>query len=79
MEIRFVFARGEWGEKWVDGQFGVGRCKPSHLEWINSGALLYSTGTCAQSFGLEQDGRWYGEKKECMCIHDWVTLLYSTN
>ena len=44
MESRFVVARGERGECGMDGEFWVGRCKLLHLEWMGSGALLYSTG-----------------------------------
>ena len=32
------------GGRGVDGEFGVGRCKLLHLEWINSKVLMYSTG-----------------------------------
>ena len=28
----------------MDWEFGVGRCKLLHLEWINNKVLLYSTG-----------------------------------
>ena len=32
----------------MDGEFGVGRCKLLHLEWINTKVLLYSTGNSTQ-------------------------------
>ena len=41
----------------MDGEFGVGRCKLLHLEWISNAVLLYSTGNHVQSLGLEHDGR----------------------
>ena len=44
MENRLVFGRGEGGEKGMDGEFGVGRCKLLHLERVNIEVLLYSTG-----------------------------------
>ena len=34
----------QWGGE-RDSQFGVFGCK--HLEWMDNGALLYSTGNCA--------------------------------
>ena len=39
----------------MDGEFGIGRCKLLHLEWINNVVLLYSTGDSIQSLGLEHD------------------------
>ena len=48
---------GESGRSGMDGEFGVGRCKLSHLEWISNGVLLYSTGSYVQSLGAEYDGR----------------------
>ena len=38
-------------------EFGVGRCKLLHLEWISSEVLLYNTGNYIQSLGIEYDGR----------------------
>ena len=72
------------GEKRMDGEFGVGRCKIVHLEWMGNGFLPYSTGYCVQSLGLEHDGRWYGKKKRLyICIYIyiycWVTSLYRGN
>ena len=41
---RLVGAKGRRGRgRWMDCEFGVGRCKVLHLEWINK-ILLYSTG-----------------------------------
>ena len=36
--------------------------------------LLYSTGNCVQSLGVEHDG-----EKECTGMYDGVILLYSRN
>ena len=68
------FPRRGWksGMGW---EFGVSRCKLLQLEWISNEVLLYSTGNCVQSLGIEHDRRWY----ENICIYDLVTLLYSTN
>ena len=38
-------------------EFGVGRCKLSHLERISNDVLLYSTGDYIQSLVIERDGR----------------------
>ena len=38
-------------------EFGVGRCKLLHLEWISSEVLMCSTGSYIQSLGIEHDGR----------------------
>ena len=36
-------ARGKRGRDVVAWEFGLGRCKPLHLEWINNKVLIYST------------------------------------
>ena len=41
----------------MDGEFGVGSCKESHLEWINHKVLLYSMGNYIQALGIDHDGR----------------------
>ena len=38
---------------------------------------LYSTEDCVQSPGIEHDGD--DMRKECICLHYGVTLLYSIN
>ena len=35
---------GWGGGRGMDWEFGVGRCKLLHLEWITNKVLLYSTG-----------------------------------
>ena len=39
-----MVAKGEGGGGGMDWEFGVGRCKLLHLEWINNKVLMYSTG-----------------------------------
>ena len=51
----------------MDREFGVGRCKLLHLEWISNEVLLYSTGNNIQSLGIEHDGREY--EKETVYIY----------
>ena len=36
------------GESGMDKEFGVGRCKSLHLEWISNEVLLYHTGKYIQ-------------------------------
>ena len=57
MENRLVVAKGEGEDSGIDRDFGVGRCKLSHLEWISNEILLYSTETYVQSLVIEHDGR----------------------
>ena len=57
MENRLVAAKGGGGGSGMDKEFGVGRCKLLHLEWINNEVLLHSTGNYVQSLGIEHDGR----------------------
>ena len=56
-ESRLVFAKRE-------RKLGVGRCKLLHLEWVSNEVLLYLTGNCVQSLGLEHNGRQYERKKK---------------
>ena len=56
MEGRLVFD-GEGGSREWTGEFGVGRCRPLHLEQMGDGVLLYSIGNCVWSLGLEHDGK----------------------
>ena len=58
IENRLVVAKGEReGGSGMDEEFGVGRCKLLHLEWISNEVLLYSTGNYGQSLGIEHDGK----------------------
>ena len=56
------------GGNGMDWEFGVGRCKLLHLEWINNGVLLYNTGNYAQSLRVECDGREYEKKSVYICM-----------
>ena len=78
MESRLIFARVEWGESWMDWEFGVGRCKLLHLEWISIGVPLYGTENCVKSLGLNIMENSI-KKRECISMCGWVTLLYSRN
>ena len=67
----------------MDGEFGIGRCKP--LEWISNGVLLYNTGNYIQSLRIEHDGRWYEKMNVYICVagslcctaeNDTTTILF---
>ena len=57
VESRLVIARREQAQSGMDREFGVGRCKLFHLEWMGSGGLLCSTGNYVQSLGVEHSRR----------------------
>ena len=48
---------GGCGWSGMDGEFGGRGCKLLHLEWVSSEVLLYSTGNCIQSLGMDHNGR----------------------
>ena len=52
-----MVVKGEEGGTGMDWEFGVGRCKLLHLEWISKKVLLYSTGNYIQSLVIKHDGR----------------------
>jgi len=52
-----MVAKEEAGGSGNDWEFGVGRCKLLHLEWISNEVLLYSTGNYIKSLGIEHEGR----------------------
>jgi len=56
-ENRLVVSKGEGGGSGMAWEFGVGRYKLLHLEWISNEVLLYGTGNYVQSLGVEHDGR----------------------
>ena len=74
-----VSCHGGGGGSRMDWEFGVGRCKLLHLEWIGNGILLRCPGNYIQS--LVMDGTWWRImwEKACLCVCNWVTLLYSRN
>ena len=67
-ENRFEDTGEEGGGSGMDGEFGIGRCKLLHLEWISKAVLLYSTRNYIQSLGLEHmEDR--VKKRICVCIY----------
>ena len=49
--------QGGRGGSGMDKEFGVGRCKLLHLQWISNEVLLYSTGNYIQFFEIDHNGR----------------------
>ena len=64
VESRLVLAKGGEGEKRMNREFRIGRCKLLYLKWTSNGVLLYSIGNCVQSLGLEDN-----MKKNNVCIY----------
>ena len=62
MENRLAVANGEKGGGGMAGEFGVGRYKLLHLDWISSEVLLYRTGNSIHSPGIDHDGRQHEKK-----------------
>ena len=65
---RLVVAKGEEGEE--DWDFGISRCKQSHIRWINSKVLLHSTGDCTKYPGI---GHMEKNMKMNNCMYNQVT------
>ena len=40
----------------MDWEFGIGRCKLLHSEWINNKVLMYSTGNYIQYSVMKHNG-----------------------
>ena len=57
MENRLEVAKEERQRNGMDWEFGVGRCKLVHLEWISNEVLLYSIGNYIQFLGTDQGGK----------------------
>ena len=50
-------SKGEKEGSGMDREFGVGKYKLLHLEWMSNEVLLYSTGNYIQSLGIDHGGR----------------------
>ena len=84
LENRFVIARKHRGWSGMNWEFGVGRCKLLHLEWISNEVPLYITGNYIQSLEIDNDRRCYKKRNTHTHTHththtrththDWVTL-----
>ena len=47
----------------MDWEYGIGRCKLLHSEWINNKVLRYSTGNYIQYPMINHNGNEYLKKK----------------
>ena len=59
--------RGGEGGRGMDWEFGIGRCKLLHLEWINCKLLMYSTGNYIQYPVISHNGKEY-KKRMYICV-----------
>ena len=57
IENRLMVAKEEGERGGLDWEFGVGRYKLLHLEWISNEVLVHSTGNYIKSLGIDYDGR----------------------
>ena len=57
IENRLVVAKGVGGRIGMDGEFGIGRYKLLHLEWISNEVLQYSIGSYILFLGIDHDRR----------------------
>ena len=51
--------QGAGGGRGMEWEFGVGRCKLLHLEWIKDKVLMYSTGNYIQYPLINHNGKEY--------------------
>ena len=55
----------------MDWEFGVGRCKLLHLEWINNKVLIYNTENYTQYPVVNHNGKEY---KKNVCVYIYMYL-----
>ena len=68
------------GGGWVDWGFGIGICTLRYMEWLANGNLLYSTENSTQYLCDSLCGkRIWKRMNVCICIYNWIILLYSWN
>jgi len=67
----WLLKRGQGG---IDWEFGVSGYRLLHMEGINN-KILDSTGNYIQYPEIYHNGKEY--KKVCICVYNWITLLYS--
>ena len=63
--------RESWGGRGMDWEFGVGRRKLLHLEWIHNKVLLYSTGNYIQYSVTNHNGK--------ECEKEYIIYIYVYN
>ena len=60
----------------MDWEFGIGRCKLLHLEWINNKVLIHSTGNYMEYPVINHNGK-NTKKNVYMCVTE--LLCYTAN
>ena len=60
------------GREGVDWEFGVSKCKLSHLEWVSNEGLLYSTGNYIYPVTCDRQNIIEDSKRKRMCIYVWL-------
>ena len=63
-----MVAKTESGWRELDWEFGINRCKPVYVEWINKKILLYSTGNYVQFPPINHNRKEY--EKECRYMYN---------
>ena len=60
----------------LDWEFGTGRCKLLHIEWINNKVLFYSTGNYIHNYLINQNGKLKKNEKGdiCMCMLIYIYI-----
>ena len=76
-ENRFVVAKGEEGEGWVDWEFGISRSKLLHSEWINK-VLLHSKGNNIQFPTINHNRKEYEKEHIYRCKSLFYTVEINT-
>ena len=63
---RTCSCQGEGGGRRMDWEFGISRCKPLYIKWINNEVLLYSEGNHTQYPATNHNGKEC--EKEYVCV-----------
>ena len=72
--------QGGWGGgRGMNWEFGVGRCKLLHLEWINNKILMNSTGNSIEYPVIDHNGKEYKNKNAYMCITESLCCTAEIN
>ena len=63
----------------MEWEFGVSRCKPVYIEWINNKVLLYSTGNYIQYPVINHNGKEYKKKNVYICVTESLCCTAEIN
>ena len=73
-ENKLLIAKGERAGREVEWEFGVRRCKLLYIEWITVRSYCIAQRTLSIYYNKA-----IMEKKLLKDMHNWTTLLYSSN